>query len=243
MGTLKNLVVFLSPNRAFTEPYQKYTKTFIDNSVDLGWMREDIILVTNYSWEYNRVKAIVVGDEHYCAVRPRSIKTAIIPHLVDIGVIEDGNVYWNHDIDAWQHNPFTIEDLGIEDVDVGLTDYGWRPRWCLGSYFVKKNSKDIFEKAKPIIWSNIEDEKALMELTKDNGFEGRYKRMNITYNFGMRHIAHNWEIAEKPLKVLHFNPSSARLPTLEMFMYGNNEIKTPLMNKRLKKIMNFHRIK
>src|SRR5437868_7319978 len=113
MGSLQNLLVFLSPNKSFSGLYGQLAKIQIENSVSLGWDRNDIILVTNFPWEYNRVKAIVVGDEHYCKARPRSIKTSIIPHLIDTKVIKKGKLYWNHDLDAFQTYPFKTTDLGL----------------------------------------------------------------------------------------------------------------------------------
>jgi hypothetical protein len=243
MASLKNLLVFLSPTKAFDGVYSAEAKIQIDNSLDLGWKREDILLVTNFPWEYNGVKTIVVSDKHYYSARPRSIKTAIIPFLLNKGVIKRGNIYWNHDLDAFQCYPFDEFELDLKNYDAALTDYGWRERWCLGSFFIKKSSKDIFSKAKAIIYKNIEDETALMELTKDPVVAKRCKRLNITYNFGMRHIGENWQRAIKPLRVVHFAPYSRVMPTLEMFMYGNNEAKTPLIDRRLKRIMNYHRIK
>ncbi len=240
---LKNLVVFISPSSSFIGRYAAYTKIFIDNSISLGWKREDIILVINFPWEYNGVRAIVVPNDHYIAVRPRSLKTAIIPYLIDNGIMEKGNIYWNHDVDAFQADVITEEELGLSDFDCGLTDYGWRPRWCLGSFFIKSTSRDIFEKADKIIRTDIEDETALMMLTEDPAIASRCKRINISYNFGMRHIASNYEKAIKPLKVLHFSPDSLRMPTLKMFMYGDNEIKQPLMDARLRKIFKYHRVK
>ncbi len=243
MGHLKNLIVFISPKRSFSGPYERYTKVQIDNSLDLGWKPEDILIVANFDWEYNGVKTIKVGDEHYCAVRPRSIKTTIIPYLVEEDIIEDDHIYWNHDLDAWEQSRIKIEDLGLNGIDVGLTDYGWRPRWCLGSYFVKASAKDIFEKMKPIIFSNIEDETAMMNLTEDQTIAKRCKRLNVTYNFGMRFVERNWRRADKPLKVLHFHPYSPRVPTLDIFMYGKNGLNMPLMDERLTKIFNSHDIK
>src|SRR3989344_3582866 len=240
---MKNLLVYISPTKAFSEECSVLAKVQIDNSLSLGWKRQDIIFVTNVPWKYNGVKAIVVGDKHYCAVRPRSIKTTIIPFLVDAGIIKKRKIYWNHDLDAFQLNPINKKELGLTNFDVGLTDYGWRERWCLGSFFIKASSYDIFKKAKKIIYKDIEDETALMELTKKPSIAKRCKRLNVTYNFGMRHIGSNWEKAKKPLSVLHFQPYSKRLPTLEMFMYGDNELHMPLMDRRLKRIFNYHRIK
>lgn len=240
---MKNLLVFIAPSKSFGDMYITEARIQIDNSLDLGWKPRDIVLVTNFPWEYNGVKAIVVGDEHDCRVRPRSIKTAIIPFLIKEGIIEKGNIYWNHDFDAIENSRIGEHELGLEDVDVGLTDYGWRPRWCLGSFFVKDTSYDIFEKAKPTIYKNIEDETALMELTKDPKIAKRCKRLNITYNFGMRNVESNYEKAIKPIRVVHFHPFSKRLPTLDIFVYGKNGLNIPLVSERLIKIFNHHGIK
>lgn len=243
MGNLKNLLVFISPTRAFRDLYITEAKVQIDNSLDLGWEKKDIVLVTNFPWGYNGVKAIVVPDEHFCAVRPRSIKTAIVPFLIDQGIIQKGKIYWNHDFDAFENFRITPEELGLTNIDVGLTDYGWKDRWCLGSFFVKDTSKDIFELAKPIIYKDIEDETVMMELTQNPDINKRCKRLNVTYNFGMRNVESNYEKAIKPIRVVHFHPYSNRLPTLDIFMYGKNGLNMPLMTERLKKIFNHHGIK
>lgn len=249
---MKNLLVFISPTKAFTGEYGVLAKIQIDNSLDLGWKKEDIIFVTNFPWEYQGVKAIVVGDEHYCAVRPRSIKTAIVPFLIDEGIIEKGEIYWNHDFDAYQLNAFEESELELDDFDAGLTDYGWKERWCMGSFFVKSSSKDIFEKAKDIIYKNIEDETALVELTTTNkSINSRCKRLNITYNFGMRYVESNWKKAKKPLRIVHFHPRYKIIYlepyrwewTWDVFVEGKNGLNRPLINKRLLKIFNKHGIK
>lgn len=243
MGNLKNLLVYISPTKAFSEECSILAKIQIHNSFHLGWKREDIILITNFPWERNGVKAIVVGDKHYCAVRPRSIKTAIIPYLIDEGIIEKGKIYWNHDFDAYQLNVIKESELRLTHFDVGLTDYGWKERWCMGSFFVKASSKDIFEKAKDIIYKDIEDETAMVELTRDKAIGKRCKRLNITYDFGMRNVESNWEKAIKPLRIVHFHPHYRWVPTLDIFMYGKNGLNMPLIDKRLRRIFNHYGIK
>lgn len=243
MENLKNLLVFISPAKSFGDVYALESKVQIDNSLDLGWKPKDIVLVTNFPWKYNGVKAIVVGDENDCRVRPRSIKTAIIPHLVDEGIIEKGKIYWNHDFDAIQNSEINEKDLKLNNFDAGLTDYGWRDRWCMGSFFFKSTSKDIFELAKPIIYKDIEDETAMMELTKNPDILKRCKRLNVTYNFGMRRVESNWQKADKPIRVVHFHPYSKRLPTLDIFIHGKNGLKIPLVSERLIKVFNHHGIK
>ncbi|QQG47703.1 MAG: hypothetical protein HY044_01275 [Candidatus Woesebacteria bacterium] len=242
MENLKNLLVFISPQKKFGDPYVTEFRLQVDNSLDLGWKPKDILVVTNFSWEYNGVKAIIVPDEHFCAVRPRSIKTAIIPFLIDEKIVEKGKIYWNHDSDAIQNSSITEKELELDNIDCGLTDYGWRPRWCMGSFFFKDNSKDIFVKTRPEIFKDIEDETVMMELTQDPAISERCKRLNVTYNFGMRNVESNYERAIKPIRIVHFHPFSRRLPTLDIFMYGKNGLNMPLMSERLIKIFKYHGI-
>src|SRR3990172_5413248 len=120
---MKNLLVYISPTHAFiSEEANQLARIQVDNSLSLGWKKEDILYITNFPWEYNGVKTIVVGDKHYCAVRPRSIKTSIIPFLINEGVVEKGKIYWNHDFDAYENSCIDEKELGLENVDAGLTD-------------------------------------------------------------------------------------------------------------------------
>jgi len=227
---MKNLLVFLSPQKEFsTDEYRTLIKIQIDNHHRLGLPKDDFLLVTNFPYEYNGVKAILTKDEHWCAVRPRSIKSSIIPALVDEGIIKEGEIYWNHDTDAFQLYPISNEELELDGFDAGLTDYGWRSRLCMGSFFVKASSRDMFELVKPVIFSNVEDEDAMMQV--NGGLEGtRWKRMSITYNLGMRHVPDNIERATRPVKVAHFHP---RKP-------GLTDVFRPILPEEFIKILNQH---
>ena len=240
---MKNLLVFISPQKQLTPECELLAKIQIDNALSLG-QKEDLLLVTNFPYEYNDVKSVVVGDDNFYKNRPRSIKTMIVPHLIDLGLIEKGEIYWNHDFDAYQLEQIEDEELEMETVDAGFTDYGWRSRWCLGSAFFKDSAKDIFEWLRNYIKETTEeDETALTALVSENtnNIRKRIKRLNITYQIGMRRVESNYERATKPLKVLHFHPSKPGL--LDIFMYGKNSMGIPLMPERLIKIFNKHGIK
>ncbi len=232
---MKNLLVYISPAKKFDEECSVLAKIQIDNSLSLGWKKEDILLVTSFDYEYNGVKAVVVSVDNFCAVRPRSIKTSVVPHLIEKGIIEKGKIYWNHDFDAFQMNVIEESELGLEALDLGLTDYGWRDRWCMGSYFFKESAKDIFELLRDDIFKNIEDETVMMRLTGGNinNVNERSKRLNITYNLGQRRVESNYEKAVKPLKVVHFHPNKRAV--IDSFR--------PLMSERFKEIFSRHGIK
>lgn len=239
---MKNLVVFISPRKRLYGEYAVLAEVWVDNSLDLGWDPDDLLLVTNFGYQYNGVRSVVVGDEHFVGSRPRSIKTAIIPHLVDAGLVREGEVFWNHDLDAFQLNPFTEADLGLDGVDLGLTDYGWKPRWCMGSYFFKKGAVDLFRVTRRVIVSDVEDEDVMLRMEAENtySFASRHKRLNITWNFGMRNVEENWARAEHPIRVVHFHPTYKLVRTWDVFVLGKNGLGHPIINDRLTRIFKDH---
>lgn len=240
---MKNLLIYINPAGKFIKETEVLARVQIDNALSLGWAVQDILLITNFPYEYNGVKAVVVGLEHFIAERPRSINTTTIPYLIDAGLMEKNTLYWVHDFDAYQNVPIREQELGLEEFDCGLTDYGWKPRLCMGSYFVKRAARDIFQNAKQTVLKNVEDEAIMTVLMKNPNISRRCKIMNITYNFGMRNVEQNWERANRPLRVVHFHPYYPLVPTLDIFMYGKNGLGIPLISERLIKIFQSHGIK
>jgi len=224
---MKNLMIWISGTGGFHKEASYLVKIQIENALRLGWRREDILLVTNFEYEYMGVKATLTKGDHWIAERPRSLNTTAIPALIEEGILEDGYIYWNHDMDAYQLDTIHPDELELEDYDAGFTDYGWKKRWCMGSFFFKVGVKEFIEKVKPIVEKDIEDEDAVQIAMEENeGLAKRIKRMNITYNLGMRKVPENLKRVTKPIKVAHFHPHK----------HGLMGIFTPLMPYELVKI-------
>ena len=199
---MKNVMVYVNPKKDFDRESRFLVKFQIDNSFQLGWKEDDILLLTNFPYEYGGIKATIVSNKNYCDFRPLSVKTITVAN----SKLDD---CWVHDIDAFQLEPF---DVDLKGYDLGCTDYGWSTKWCLGSYFYTKRAKDILEKIRDTIYEiHNEDERALVHLTSKGLFTDRIKKLNITYNMGMRNIEENYKQAEKPLRVVHFHPTRAGL--------------------------------
>ena len=238
---MKNLIIYINPD-GFNKENEKLTKLQIDNSLELGWRVEDIILVTDFFYEYNGVKAYVIDTGcGYCSFINTASKVKALSYLFDIDFIGYG-IYWCHDLDAFQVEHITEKELGLENFDLGLCDYGRSPAWQMGSFFFKQAAEDIFKEnvrrikpGKNKRGQVIQDENIMLDMTNENfkGINSRIKRLNITYDFGMRRVKLCYNKAIKPLKVLHFHPNSKLLNTLAIAMYGKNEIGKPLMNERL----------
>ena len=245
---MKNVLIHLNPSGEFDKERAILARIQIDNSLSLGWKPGDILLVTNFPYEYNGIKALVIDGAHFCEFRPRSTNTVTVPHLFELGLIEDGETYWVHDFDAYQLHPFTEGEPDLGGKAAGFTTYGWSPKWCLGSFFFTASAWETFQQIKDAVYLwETEDERALSALTKRNaqGINSRYKTLNITYNFGMRHVAYNYEAADKPLRVVHFHPfykDLGGINTMRIFREGKNELGFPLMTDRLIRIFKDHGI-
>jgi len=243
---MKNLLIYVNPKKEFDDEHKILAKIQIDNSLELGWKKEDIVLATNFDYEYKGVKSIVVGDDNFCSFNPLSTKTVTVIYLIENGMIEKNELYWVHDLDAYQLEKINEQEIGLDATKVGLTTYGWSPKWCLGSYFFRENSKNFFKLLKDKIYDiRDEDERALVALTKDNvgNINDMIKVLNISYQFGMRNVKYNYRLTTKPIKVIHFHPSKRGRNVLDKFMYGKNEINKPLMTIRLINIFQKYDIK
>lgn len=200
---MKNLLIYINPAKQFTKEHDDLTKIQIDNSLALGWQPQHIMLVTNFDYEHRGVKAIKVSD-YEVFDQNRSTKIPALNELFQRGLIEDNTLYWFHDHDAFQLEPFDIE----LKKDAGFTDYRGGT-WNAGSFFFKKSAKDIFLR----IWelmnqrdTNEQDALTYMWQNNIDKINERYELMNITYNLGLYNLQNNLNRAELPIKVTHFHP-------------------------------------
>jgi len=268
---MKNLLIYVNPSKTFHEEAAISVKVQIDNSLDLGWKKEDLVLATNFDYEYNGVKSILVSDSNYCLHNPHSTKTNVILELFDRGLIGD-DLYWVHDLDVYQ---LEVMDVDMGMADMALTDYGRMPRVNCGSIFFKKGARDIYGWMKEIMYRfKTDEENALMALMTNNiywtntpsrnirgrmeplnmlGTEHvgeRVKKLNITYNLIAYNLTSCYAMADKPLKVAHFHildrqdaQSKAKPSMVDFYIHGNNKLGIPLVPERLIKIFNNYGIK
>uniref|UniRef100_A0A6M3IR61 Glycosyltransferase n=1 Tax=viral metagenome TaxID=1070528 RepID=A0A6M3IR61_9ZZZZ len=254
---MKNFLLYITPRKNWWDKYERnlaqLVKIQIDNSIDLGWKREDIILVTNFDYEYNGVKARIIDDSHYCEHWNKSSKVSVIISLLKDGTVKPGELWWFHDFDAFQVHPITEEEINNQMgyAVVGFTDYGWFKKWNTGSIFFKKNSVKVFEWLRNELYKlQTDEERALVSLTNKNyqNIDGYIKRLNVTYNFpgclsGERHLNITVPMATKPIKVLHFHPEYKYWGKYINFLHvmcGQNRLNLDLVGNRLLKHFKKH---
>lgn len=249
---MKNLLIYTGPQKKFSPEDAVLARIQIDNCLDLGWKKEDILFVTDFPFEYNGIKSIYLKQDVYYDFDPKANKIPVIVYLIENGFISRDIIHWAHDLDAYENHNINQSELDLENFDLGLTHYTYKSQWQCGSFFFKNASLDIFKlidrttRQKPHLSRN--NEKTLTHLINNNQIDPkRYKRLNPTYNLMKKYLQIVYPKTSKPIKVLHFRPSdhdpSLPTSTLNMFMYGKNKLKIPLMSDRLIKIFNNNGIK
>ena len=258
---MKNLMIYINPAKIFGEDDWKgeadiLVKIQIDNSLEMGWKPEDILLVTNFYYKYNGVESIIIGDDNYCDFSSGSpSKINAIITLFEKGLIED-DLYWFHDFDAFQLEDVRI-DLGKRKI--ALTDYGitnvsqaCNHRWSTGTLFFRDGSEDIFKLIRRAVYGYHKNEEvALLALTRRDrhGILSRIDALNITYNFATRRRRTDlqYEVTDLPIRVIHFHPFDKRpvyekYNNMEVCVYGKNMVNKPLVTQRLIDIFKRHGI-
>jgi hypothetical protein len=200
----------------------------------LGWKKEDIMLVTNFPYEYNGVKSLVIGDENYCDYRWTATKIFAIDYLIKNNLI-DGLV-WYHDFDCYQLSPFTDIENDVGDADIALTNYGRMPRLASPSMFFKKTAKDFFEWVKKeVVDTKCNEEVAIMRAVALNKFN--FRHLDITYALHRHNFNHVYMRAKKPIMAAHFHATPDKY---DIFVKGQNKMNMVVIPDGLIKIFNQH---
>jgi hypothetical protein len=253
--TIKNVFIYINPSKSFSPPDEGWkgecdvlAKIAIDNSLALGWKREDIIVVTNFPYEYNGIKSLWVSDDNYCEFSPTASKINVILTLFDKGLIGK-DLYWFHDWDVFQLEPITAEEVNLKKGCIGLTDYGVTTmrnkeffRWSTGTLFFRDDTRETFQLLKDAVYKyKANEEVALLALRRKHPeILDRLQTIDITYNVATRKrdVIATYEKAQKPLKVIHFHPFDRRSVrgadnNMDMCVYGKNSINKVLVNQTI----------
>jgi hypothetical protein len=259
---MKNLMIYISPTGSFNNPRSDLVsndadfliKVQIDNSLALGWKKEDILLVTNFEYQYKGIEAIVFRDVEFFKREPQASKINAIIRLFERYLIRDLELYWFHDLDAFQLQPITEAEINLSNNEIALTAPSGiflmgENRISTGSIFFKSGSKDLFYRIREVMYrGSTNEENALSVLTMgDWATKQRVRRINNTYNFTGYDLLFGYKQAKKPLKVVHFHHLAGikqfGIENCLRFFMGENEINTSLITERLIKIFELHGIK
>jgi len=236
---MKQILTYISPNREFDDENKMAVKIQIDNSINIGWKHEDILLVTNFDYEYNGVKSLVVGDENHCEYFTPTTKLYVIDALFKKGIIEKG-LYWYHDFDCFELNKIIESEIRDEigECNLGASNYGQKIRLCSASMFFDEKAGDIFDwMKKECDRTKVNEETALMRMAynKENKLSLRFKMINTTYAFHKFNIVKTYKTTIKPIRVAHFHLTPDKY---DFYVNGNNKLNMVLIPKELIYIFN-----
>lgn len=202
-------------------------KAQIENSLDLGWNPNDIIILTNFDYEFMGVKSIRIDLNKNCLTGSKSFG---IKYLFDNNLVND--VIWAHDLDAWQNVSFDCPEF----KDIGIACYS-NSKYNGGSIFWKLEGKDIAKRIVKTINKQNEnkEEPILNKILKSEKYKKRVTVVNHTFNVGCSGYAVRWNKSIKPIRVCHFHPYNHT--AWETHALDRNGLDTKGITDRLEKLL------
>lgn len=238
---MRQILTYLSPTHDFNDEHKMAVKIQIDNSLRLGWEPKNIWLVTNFDYEYNGVKSLVIPDDNYASHFFPATKIYVIDYLFREERIQanlHNNLYWYHDFDCFQLNPFDEGEPDLGTADIGVTNYGRVPRLCSASIFFKNTSGDLFRHMKEEIETKKKgEEREIMRLRTIDEYKGRLKILNLTYALQKWNLWHSYCRSAKPIKAVHFHLTPDKY---DFFVRANNRVKLSIIPEGLVEIFHKH---
>jgi len=213
---MKNVVIFQDFVNDITYGHQwqqeelfKYFRAQVDNSLNLGWAPEDIVICTNLGFEYKGVS--IIRLEHECRFNKYFNKQYGIWELLDKKLIDEP--FWFHDFDDWPFQKFEFpEFVG----DIGMCKYINGEQWNTGSIFVKPSSVDIWEliiqfmkenRTHPAVDNKGDENIVNMVHNLYPDIQSRFSLLNNQYNVGCTQFDMRYNSATKPIYVGAFKPN------------------------------------
>lgn len=171
-------------------------KAQIENSLDLGWKPDDIILLTNFDFEFMSVRARNVKLNDFCLTGSKIFGIKWVYENMDADVV------WAHDLDAWQNAEFKCPKFR----DVGATKY-YNRNYNGGSIFWRRSAKDIIDAVvEKIITDKAGREEPTLNIFLKKIYRDRVKTINHTFNVGSTGYIMRYCKSDKPIRVCHLHP-------------------------------------
>jgi|TARA_B100000035_G_scaffold313794_1_gene328342 hypothetical protein len=186
----------------------KYFRAQIDWSLELGWTKEDIIIGTNFDFEYRGIESYHLYN--ICDFSGFNNFWYGAHELLSAEIIDDD--FWLHDQDCWPNEFFTFPKF---DGLIGGCEYIGTPQWNCGSIFVKKEAGQFLGSIVSTMEENrhtpiSSDEQVIVNLRAIEEIKHLFSSIDTTYNCGLTHFDLRYESATKPLKVCSFKPTEKK---------------------------------
>ena len=207
----------------------KYFRAQIDNSLELGWNANDIIIGTNLDFEYKDVQ--IIRLEHECKFNKYFNKQFGICEILEKELITEP--FWFHDFDDWALQYFEFPTFA---GDIGLCKYIQGSQWNTGSIFVKPESVDIWRlfvdfmienKDHPDVDNKGDENIVNLVHALYPEIQSRFSLLNNKYNVGCTNFEDRYSSAKLPICVAAFKPGDPN--EVKKFM-SKNLLSTEIFN-------------
>lgn len=249
----KNLMVFVTGTELIDGGWEfmkdddyfdksiRYMKAQIDNSLYLGWKTEDIILATNFDFEYRGVKNYKLEDT--CDYSQFYNKEYAISEVIRKGIAKDTNIFY-HDLDAFQLTSFEFPEFDGDIAGCVYPDGDGHSVQC-GVLYFKTSAGDMMNwlvdgmKKHQFDAAQGNDEIVIRHFIKMNPeYLHRFSTLDTSWNVGMTGFAKRIRDAIGEPKVCHFHPDNQKC--WDVMVEGKNEINRVMIDDRLKDIILEH---
>ena len=228
---MKNVIVYNQINtdyhggqRYADEELQNYLKCQIDNNLRLGWDKDDIIIGTNFDFEYNGIKNYELED--VCEYSGFNNFWYGALELMDRGILNDD--FWLHDQDTWALQKFEFPKFSGE---VAGCEYVGTKEWNCGSIYFKKSSKPILEYIVDVMRNNEASEVSsdeqwisFLRHSENSEIKDFFRSINTRYNVGMTHLEHRIAKAIEPICVLSVKPPDTKCFDLVKHIFSDEQM-------------------
>tara|TARA_Y100000310_G_C20390295_1_gene672420 strand:+ start:35 stop:754 length:720 start_codon:yes stop_codon:yes gene_type:complete len=232
---MKNVLVYNIVNnkeRYDTELLFNYFRAQIDNSLNCGWDKKDIILATNFDFNYKDIESVRLNN--ICEYNIFNNKWYGIHELMSTGVLVDD--FWFHDQDSWQ-----IGDIYFPDFkgEIGACTYISTPEWNTASMFFKKSSKFIIDYIVEFMEMNnnikvSSDENYIAMLRYNSEIKDYLTTINTKFNVGLTFFENRYNEAQKPVSIIGLKPNNQK--DWAVFGEGRNKVGVKLVDDNLVEI-------
>ena len=227
---MKNLIVanYRPHGKQFEADLRRLVNVQIENSLALGWGPDDLVIVSNLEFDCAGVK-YRTGLNESCLT---GSKMFALKHMFDEGIIQDGEMWWAHDLDAWQNYWFDAPDC----LDMGLAEYSV-PKFNGGSVFLRRTAHDLVTAIVERIQSKRlnQEEPSINHVLRSQTHAHRVTTLNSTYNVGCSAYAPRYERSLKPILVSHFRPTTQT--SWKTHVDGNNLLGISSVSPRLLQLL------
>jgi hypothetical protein len=170
----------------------------LENSLAIGWNPKDIIVMSNFDYEFYGVTSTLMEFPKYCLT---GSKMFAMEELFKRDMVDD--IICCHDLDAWQNDMFDPPSIR----DIGISTYS-TPKFNGGVIFYRPTAKDIVLEIASILHKDKpkQEEPTINKVLKSDKYQKRTTVLHTGWNIGCSGFVERYLRAGGDIKFAHVHP-------------------------------------